>query len=56
VPDPTPNQGSDGKARRFGRAVILLGAVVALVLIALFISPKSEPRPQPPPAGGAFAR
>jgi len=54
--DPTPNPGPDPKARRFGRAVILLGAVAAVILIALFISPKSEPRPQPATARGVSAR
>jgi hypothetical protein len=36
--------------------VILLGAVAAVILIALFISPKSEPRPQPAGTGAAAAR
>jgi hypothetical protein len=36
--------------------VILLGAMAALILIALFISPKSEPRPLPAAASGAPAR
>ncbi len=56
MPDPTPDLGPDAKARRFGRAVILLGAVAAVILIALFISPKSEPRPQPVMATGAAER
>ncbi len=61
MPDPIPNPGRDfkapdAKARRFGRAVILLGAVAAVILIALFISPKSEPRPQPPAASDAAVR
>ncbi len=55
MPDPNPNPGSDGKARRFGRAVILLGAVAALILIALFVSPKSE-RPLPYKTGGSSVR
>jgi hypothetical protein len=61
VPDPTPNprrdvSSPDAKARRFGRAVILLGAVAAVILIALFISPKSAPRPQPQAIGGSSSR
>jgi hypothetical protein len=36
--------------------MILLGAVAAVILIALFISPKSEPRPQPAPPRAASGR
>jgi hypothetical protein len=50
------NPEPDAKARRFGRAVILLGAVVAVILIALFISPKSEPRPGPTSTGAGSVR
>jgi hypothetical protein len=55
VPDLNPKPEPDGKARRFGRAVIILGAVVAVILIALFVSPKSE-SPLPYKTGGAGAR
>ncbi len=43
-----PDAPQDPRQRRFGRAVILLGGVIALILIALFITPKPDmTRPGP---------